>query len=62
MKHKKIYLSLSFLIGLISISFCSSATAWANGSYISTLEIENQYNMCVYYATKVPPYEDPIEC
>jgi len=30
MKHKKIFLSLSLLIGLFSLSFCSSAIAWYN--------------------------------
>ena len=62
MKHKKLYLTISFLISILSLSFCSSAAAWANGSYITILETENQYNMCVYYAMEVPPYEDPIEC
>ena len=63
MKHKKTIPPIILLIGLLSISFCSSASAWANGSYISTLETKNQYNMCVRYATQVliPP-EDPIDC
>jgi len=63
MKQKKAFLSLSLLIGLITISFCTSATAWANGSYISTMEPKGKYNACVAYATMyADPPEDPIAC
>ncbi|MFW9872960.1 MAG: zinc dependent phospholipase C family protein [Candidatus Thorarchaeota archaeon] len=62
MKHKKALIFLGFIIFLLSVGFWSPALAWANGSYISTLEPQHQYNMCAYYATRVPPYEDPIDC
>ncbi|MFW9824551.1 MAG: hypothetical protein ACFFE4_16530 [Candidatus Thorarchaeota archaeon] len=71
MKIKKIYLTLSLLIGLLSISFCSSATALFNapigtsenrrtcGAYASTVlrttDIVNVYRD--HYHTPNDPYK-----
>ena len=61
---KKIYLSLSLLIGILSISFCSSVTAWTNGpiEYTSNLRPESQYKACAAWAQDLDPYEEAVSC
>jgi hypothetical protein len=64
MKHKKIYLPLSLLIGLLAISFCSSAIGWANGplGYTSSLRPEAIYKKCAIWAQEVGTYEEAVSC
>jgi len=55
MKHKKVYLSVSLLIGLFSLSFCSSAIAWYN----APVGTAGNNRTCARYA--VDRGEDPVD-
>jgi hypothetical protein len=55
MKHKKIYLSVALLIGLFSILFSSSVTAWYN----APINTAGNNRTCARYA--VNRGEDPVD-